>query len=47
MDKALGQQGVLIQDTARLQEWLWEIDDSCGRQKVFKITCPKKHIKFE
>jgi hypothetical protein len=47
MDKALGQQGVLAQDTARLQEWRWEIDVSCGRQKAFKVICPKKHIKFE
>jgi len=47
MDESLGQQGVLIQDTARLQEWLWKIDVSSGRQKAFKIACPKKHIKFE
>jgi hypothetical protein len=43
LDRALGQDGKLIQETARVQEWRWETDGL----KVFKIMCPKKHIKFE
>jgi hypothetical protein len=43
LHRVLGQEGRLIQETARVQEWRWETDGL----KVFKITCPKKHIKFE
>lgn len=43
VDKLLGQEGRLIQEAPRVQEWRWETNDL----KVFKISCPKKHIKFE
>jgi hypothetical protein len=43
-DEWLGQEGRLIQEAPRVQEWRWEINDL---KKVLKITCPKMHIKFE
>jgi hypothetical protein len=46
LDRVLSHQGVLVQDTIKVQEWAWEIDSSGGRAKAFNITCPK-HIKFE
>ncbi|KAE9363628.1 hypothetical protein N431DRAFT_422530 [Stipitochalara longipes BDJ] len=43
LNKAIGQEGILIRETVRVQEWRWEVDGP----KVFEIICPKKHIKFE
>ena len=42
-DEWLGQEGRLMQEAPRVQEWRWETNDL----KVFKISCPKVHIKFE
>lgn len=44
LDKLLDQEGILIRETDRVQEWRWEVDDL---KKPFKTTCPKKHIKFD
>lgn len=46
LNKATGQKGVLIQEADQMQEWRWEVD-GLEKNKVFEITCPKKHIKFE
>jgi hypothetical protein len=43
LDRVLCQEARLIQENAEVQEWGWQIDG----QKAFKITCLKKHIKFE
>lgn len=43
-DEWLGQEGRLIQEAPRAREWRWETNDL---KKVFKISCPKMHLKFE
>jgi hypothetical protein len=43
LNKAIGQEGVLVQETDRVQDWQWKADD----RKVLEINCPKKHIKFD
>jgi hypothetical protein len=43
LDRMLCQEGKLIQENAQVQEWGWQ----AAGEKAFKITCLKKHIKFE
>ena len=46
MNKSIGEKGVLIRETDRVQKWRWEVEGP-EKKKAFEITCPKKHIKFE
>jgi hypothetical protein len=43
LDRMLCQEGKLIQENARVQEWGWQTEGP----KSFKIASLKKHIKFE
>jgi len=47
LDKMLGQDGKVVVNRQRRQEWAWEAKQSLeGNERVFKPLSSKVHIKF-